>query len=524
MRRHWQKKPLVVRGAIPGVAPPLPRAGLFELAASPDVESRLVVRDGGAWRLRHGPLPRRALPPLARPAWTLLVQGLDLHVDAARALIERFRFVPEARLDDLMVSYASDGGGVGPHVDSYDVFLIQVEGRRRWQYGFQHDLALVPGLPLKILQRFEAWHECVLEPGDMLYLPPGWAHDGVAVGGGCMTCSVGLRVPGRDEIARSVLQRALDEAEPRDGDVLYRDPRQPATDTPGRIPPSLAHFALDAVARLAHDRDGLECALGEVLTEPKPQVWFDPDDSAHLPPARGLRLDRRTRMLYDERRVYINGESYRAGGRDARAMHELADRRRLGAAPLARLSPAARELVAQWLQAGWVRVDHEEDVMTLPEIVRIASRSDFHAAVRSALSEAASAGWRELCLCDPNFADWPLNEAAVIESLTQWAGAQRSLTLLALDYDEVMRRHPRFVRWRIQWSHLVRARALQGVQGVDVPVLLHARGGLTLRLLDPVRYQGRVSRVASDITQTNELIDAISQRSIEAFPATVVGL
>ena len=159
--------------------------------------------------------------------------------------------------------------------------------------------------------------------------------------------------------------------------------------------------------------------------------------------------------------------------------------------------------------------------MTVPEIVRIASRSDFHAAVRSALSEAASTGWRELFLCDPNFADWPLNEAAVIESLTQWAGAQRSLTLLALDYDEVMRRHPRFVRWRIQWSHLVRACALQGV---DVPVLLHASGGLTLRLLDPVRYQGRVSRVASDITQTRELIDVISQRSVEAFPATVVGL
>ena len=170
MRRHWQKKPLLVRQALPGIGAPLPRAELFALAARDDVESRLVQRHATGWSLRHGPLPRRALPPLSRPAWTLLVQGLDLHLQAAHELLARFRFVPGARLDDLMLSYASDGGGVGPHLDSYDVFLLQVHGRRRWRVGRPADAAFVEGLPLKILRRFEPEHDWLLEPGDLLWI------------------------------------------------------------------------------------------------------------------------------------------------------------------------------------------------------------------------------------------------------------------------------------------------------------------------------------------------------------------
>jgi 50S ribosomal protein L16 3-hydroxylase len=202
MRRHWQKRPLLVRQAWPGVQPPLSRQALFALAAHDDVESRLVTRNGAAWTVRHGPLPRRALPPLARPGWTLLVQGLDLHVAAAAEMRARFRFVPDARLDDLMASWASPGGGVGPHVDSYDVFLLQVEGRRRWRVAPPGDAGFIDGLPLKILSRFEPQHDWLLEPGDLLYLPPGWGHDGVADGGDCVTCSVGFRAPAADELAR----------------------------------------------------------------------------------------------------------------------------------------------------------------------------------------------------------------------------------------------------------------------------------------------------------------------------------
>ena len=182
MSRHWQKKPLLVRGAVPDFQPLLSRSELFALSGREEVESRLVAQTRGGWSFRRGPFQRRALPPLSRPGWTLLVQGVDLHDDRAHELLSRFRFVPQARLDDLMISYASDGGGVGPHFDSYDVFLLQAQGRRRWRIGRQYDLTLRDDLPLKVLANFEPEEECVLEPGDMLYLPPLYAHDGVASG------------------------------------------------------------------------------------------------------------------------------------------------------------------------------------------------------------------------------------------------------------------------------------------------------------------------------------------------------
>ena len=358
MRRHWQKQPLLVRQAIPGLSPPLDRARLFALAQSDEVESRLLVRSGAEWRLRHGPIPRRALPPLSRPGWTLLLQGADLHVDAARALLDRFRFVPDARLDDLMISYASDGGGVGPHVDSYDVFLLQASGRRRWQLARRYDPSVRPGLPLAILRHFEAEQEWVLEPGDMLYLPPGWAHDGVAIGGDCVTCSIGMRAPRREALAREVLQRALDETEAPERDALYRDPGQGATREPGRIPSALGAFANIAIARMAGDARAMACALGEVLSEPKPNVRFDPSPVLEL--GQGVRPDRRSRMLYDDERIYLNGESYLAAGRDARTMRTLADRRELGAAEIVRSSAAARTLLDAWMQAGWMHAICED--------------------------------------------------------------------------------------------------------------------------------------------------------------------
>jgi 50S ribosomal protein L16 3-hydroxylase len=204
MKRHWQKKPLLVRGAIDAFQPLLARGELFELAQRDEVESRLVARSGSRWQFRRGPFRRRALPPLARPNWTLLVQGVDLHDARAHELLSQFRFVPQARLDDLMISYASDGGGVGPHFDSYDVFLLQAQGRRRWRIGRQDDLSLVPGLPLKILANFVPQEEYVLEPGDLLYLPPRYAHDGIAQGE-CQTYSIGFRAPARGELARGLL-------------------------------------------------------------------------------------------------------------------------------------------------------------------------------------------------------------------------------------------------------------------------------------------------------------------------------
>ena len=352
MRRHWQKKPLLIRQAAPEGIPELDRTALFSLAAADGVESRLIERRGAGWKLRHGPFSRRQLPPLGRPGWTLLVQGVDLHLQAAHRLMSRFRFAPDVRLDDLMISYATDGGGVGPHFDSYDVFLLQLAGRRRWRVGRMKNPELQPDVPLKILENFEPEQEWTLEPGDMLYLPPRWAHDGVAEGD-CLTATIGFRAPAQEEVGSEVLQRMLDGLDDCEEGRRYRDPSQPATEQPARIPAPLAAFAAEAVRRLVDDPQSLDCALGEWLSEPKPQTWFDTVDT--LPGGCGVALDRRTRMLYDERHVFINGESFVASGRDARLMRQLADARALDAASVARLSADALELLQSWAFQGWLR-------------------------------------------------------------------------------------------------------------------------------------------------------------------------
>ncbi|MEQ1808158.1 MAG: cupin domain-containing protein [Burkholderiaceae bacterium] len=357
MARHWQKRPLLIRQAVPAIQPLLTRAELFALAANGAVESRLVAREGRRWLLRHGPFKRRALPSVAQTRWTLLVQGLEQHVAAAHDLLERFRFVPDARLDDLMLSYATDGGGVGPHLDSYDVFLLQVQGTREWRIGRVAQPKLSKTAPLKVLSNFRAEQRWLLQPGDMLYLPPRWAHEGTARGE-CMTASIGFRAPSADGIADQLLQRWRDD-EPDVPQALealcYQDLQQGATRTPGRIPPALRQFAADALRReLAHPRR-LERALGELLSEPKPSVVFEP--GAALQRQRGVRLDPRSRLLYDEHHVFINGESFLASGPDARALRRLADRHCLAPDDLVKLSTQARSLVDEWARCGWLEVE-----------------------------------------------------------------------------------------------------------------------------------------------------------------------
>ncbi|MEY4470329.1 MAG: ribosomal protein arginine hydroxylase [Pseudomonadota bacterium] len=353
MKRHWQKKPLLVRNAISGFVPCVNRAELVALAAQEGVESRLIVDSDKGWKMRHGPLLKRSLPPFSQKKWTFLVQGVDLHHDGVHALLQQFRFVPDARLDDLMISYATDGGGVGPHFDSYDVFLLQAHGQRRWRIGRQKDLSLQPGVPLKILQNFEAEEEFVLNPGDMLYLPPKYAHDGVAQGE-CMTWSIGFRAPQKGELARELLLGLADEAFDALGDGIYADPAQPAVSSPAAIPPSLAVFSRQVLDKALKNPDLLDSLLGEYLTEPKSNVWFEGSETgADL--SQGVQLDRRTKMMYDERHVFINGESFRVGGEDARLLRQLADKRSLSAASCANLSKDAEQAVLDWMSAYWLK-------------------------------------------------------------------------------------------------------------------------------------------------------------------------
>ena len=358
MRTYWQRRPLLVRQALPGFTPLLDRTSLFALSQQPEVESRLVMGDNAgqrSWQLHRGPFRRRDFPKWSEPDWTLLVQGVDLHDARVSQLMEQFRFIPDARLDDVMISYATDGGGVGPHFDSYDVFLLQAHGRRRWRIGRQKNLQLKAGLPLKILEKFEPEYDWVLEPGDMLYLPPRYAHEGVAVGE-CMTYSIGFRVPQAGDVAREVLARLSEDASAEVGEALYQDAGQAAVSKAAAIPAQMQAFAQDALQQALSDPHAVARALGEYLTEPKANVWFEAQPRPKK--LKGVALDRRSRMLYDQRHVFLNGESWRAAGADARLMRLLADQKMLSAADLKEASAQAIALLKEWCADGWAYPAH----------------------------------------------------------------------------------------------------------------------------------------------------------------------
>lgn len=353
---YWHRKPLLVRHAIPAMQALLSRAELFALATDDAVEARVVERAGRQWRLEHGPFPARALTARRSNPWTLLVQGVNLHHDGADALMRRFDFVPAARLDDLMISWAADGGGVGPHFDSYDVFLLQAAGRRRWRVSMQRDRALVADAPLKLLRDFRPAMEWVLEPGDMLYLPPGCAHDGVAEGE-CMTYSIGFRAPSAGELARGLLEHLADNIE-RPG--MYADPGLARPRRTAELDDAYVARALHLIGRIEPTRAQVTDFLGTHLTEPKPSVFFDAPERplgraafGRALAARGLRLDRRSQMLHSGRNLYINGETVRIAG-NAASLKILADARRLDAGTA--VAGTACDLLYAWYTHGWTHL------------------------------------------------------------------------------------------------------------------------------------------------------------------------
>jgi 50S ribosomal protein L16 3-hydroxylase len=357
LRDYWHKKPLLIRQAIPGFQPLLSRQALFDLAARDDVESRLIQQNGGDWRMDHGPINR--VPAIKQKEWTLLVQGVNLHDDNADALLRQFRFVPDARLDDLMISYATDGGGVGPHFDSYDVFLLQAHGKRHWRIGAQTDLSLIDGMPLKILKNFHADQEFILEPGDMLYLPPQYAHDGIAVGE-CMTYSVGFRAPAFQELGEAFLQFMADSI---DLPGRYADPDLKPLKHPAELPTALLTRVAEEINKMRFTEDDVTIFLGEYLSEPKASVFFVPPEKP-LSPARfiqaankrGIKLSLKTQMLYRGKHVFINGESFAVGRADKALLSALANQRCLEKDVLQDASKDVLEAFHNWYQDGWLEL------------------------------------------------------------------------------------------------------------------------------------------------------------------------
>lgn len=359
LRDYWQKRPLLVRQALPHFSPPsknpLGPDGLMRLAMREDAESRLVCQTRGRWTLEYGPFGAERLGALPRRNWSLLVSGVNLMLPYGDRLLQAFGFMPQARLDDLMVSYAPEGGGVGPHFDSYDVFLIQGHGRRRWEISGQNDLELVEGAPLRILKRFRPEQSWELEPGDLLYLPPKYAHNGVALDP-CMTWSVGFRAPSSHEIASAFLDYRQDRL---DLAGMYSDPDL-------TLPRHSAELTPQLLGRLSEMIQGARWTardeanfLGTYLSEPKPHIFFEPPARpmglkrfADRVASRGLRMDPRSKLLFIKGGAFfINGEAFRSPAGCRQALVRLADQRRLPAAPL---PDTLLRLFHDWYRAGYM--------------------------------------------------------------------------------------------------------------------------------------------------------------------------
>lgn len=365
LREYWQKKPLLIRNPWGTWANPLDPDDLAGLACEAEVESRLVVQQPDGWKVEHGPFPETRFGELGGTPWTLLVQAVDHYVPEVAALIEPFRFVPNWRIDDVMVSFADDKGGVGPHFDQYDVFLIQGLGRRRWRIGghCDQDSALMPHGDLRLLADFEATAEWVLEPGDILYVPPGVAHDGVAVGDDCMTYSIGFRAPSRGDLVAHFSEHLLDTLA---DDDRYADPDLQPQPNPGEISQEALARLHKMVIEAISDRAAFARWFGEYGSARKyPEVDWAPEapiaaEALRDALAGGAELRRNpasrfafTRQDAGSVLLFVDGESYECAGETAALAESLCAQDHVRPGP-ALQSDAAMELLATLFNQGSV--------------------------------------------------------------------------------------------------------------------------------------------------------------------------
>ena len=347
LAEYWHKKPLLIKNAIADFTGLLSPEELAGLACEDEVQSRIVEEINGVWHAKHGPFDENdfaALPDQPNPnhRWTLLVQSVNHYLPEASALLQQFDFIPHARLDDLMVSYAPDGGGVGPHFDSYDVFLLQGQGQRLWRISEQTDLSLIEGAPLRILKHFDTAQEWLLEAGDMLYLPPHLAHWGIAVSDGktdCMTYSIGFRAPKQQELASEFLGFMQDKInqETTAYTGVYQDPDLSLQDHPAEISDDMVNIVSTMLKAIQWSNLDIATFLGTYLSEPKSDVVFEANKKMKLATfsekvaKNGLRLDLKSQMLFFSNHFFINGEWADFFGEPAECLKTLANHRSLDA-------------------------------------------------------------------------------------------------------------------------------------------------------------------------------------------------
>jgi len=376
LTEYWHKKPLLIKHAIPGFKGLLSPEELAGLACEDDVQSRIVEEINGQWHASHGPFDDddfAGLPDQPDPShrWTLLVQSVNHYLPEASQLLQQFDFIPHARLDDLMVSYAPDGGGVGPHFDSYDVFLLQGQGKRLWRVSEQTDLSLVDGAPLRILKNFDTAQEWLLEAGDMLYLPPHLAHWGIAVSDGktdCMTYSIGFRAPKNQELATEFLGYMQDKLNQEQTTLagMYEDADLGLQEHAAEISGSMVAKVAAILRNIQWSDHHVADFLGTYLSEPKPDVVFDANKKTSLGNfnkqlvKHGIVLDLKSQMLFTGNTFYLNGEAAIFTGEPAALLTRLANLRilspdDLGSSQL--LDPQLLQQLHLWYLAGFLHVN-----------------------------------------------------------------------------------------------------------------------------------------------------------------------
>lgn len=373
LRDYWQRKPLLIRNPWHDWSNPLAPDELAGLACEATVESRLVVRAGDDLAMENGPFAEDRFATLDQAPWTLLVQAVDHQVPDVAALLDPFRFVPNWRIDDVMVSYASDGGGVGPHFDQYDVFLIQGLGRRRWRIGGACDdsTPLRPHADLRLLADFTAVEEWVLEPGDILYVPPGIAHDGVAIGDDCMTYSVGFRAPARSELVEGWTDQLLEDLTEDD---RYGDPQLARQANPGEIAPAaLGRLHAMVMERLA-DPAAFARWFGRYNSIPKyPEIDWRPEEAAEPSDIRAMLADEALLLRNPASRfafirqegggvlLFVDGESFSCVGETAGLAEQLCAQDELALAPALAGVDAAVALLGALYNQGSISLGGEDD-------------------------------------------------------------------------------------------------------------------------------------------------------------------
>jgi len=268
LNEYWQKKPILIRNAIKTSSLPIEADELAGLACEAQVESRIISNIDDSWKLKHGPFEETLFSTLPASNWTLLVQAVDHWSPKAADFLQQFNFIPSWRIDDLMVSYATKGGGVGPHFDQYDVFLVQSHGQRKWDVGtiYDDDAKLVQDIPVSILNDFEAEESWIANPGDIVYIPPGYGHNGIALSDECITCSVGFRAPSHSEVLcefADFIGVKLSEA------LRYEDPDLTTQTHSGEIKTAAIDNFQTILSKYTNDKSLISEWLGQYASTPK---------------------------------------------------------------------------------------------------------------------------------------------------------------------------------------------------------------------------------------------------------------